>query len=390
MKIQLAAAAAFALGLTTGQSSVNPFLPFYGSGGTITATPAYPIVGENTHIQVTVGNNGDQPASTVQVKVSFNDWGVTFMGWQEIGTVVIPSIPAGGTATADFNYVFQNRTHTCLEALIVGADQNDDGNDDRGQINLEVINAGETFSYGVPVQNNGDVPLHLRLLGHCKDQDAAGTPGKGCREIAKEVVVAPGEEIVVPIELDLRGVPPGQQINFVLDAYDLGSVNPFAPANHNYIELRVVRETARHLKTKALGAVVAVEALTVNRSLRNQLDAVAGHIQRALDAKLWLDENHLRVKGGARVFAQEKAAMEKLLHLLKSSLPLALKASLNDAVLELTDADRILAQTANQDAGGNPEAAILIELGDQERLHGEYDEAIHAYAEAWSEVFDSE
>lgn len=66
-----------------------------------------------------------------------------------------PGLCAGLTATATFNYVFQNRTHTCLEALIVGADENTDPNDDRGQINLEVVNAGETFSYGVPIANNG-------------------------------------------------------------------------------------------------------------------------------------------------------------------------------------------------------------------------------------------
>jgi hypothetical protein len=95
------------------------------------------------------------------------------MGWQEISTVLIPSIPAGGTATAEADYVFQHRTHTCLEALIVGSDQNDDPNDDRGQINLEVINASETFSYAVPVRNDGNQPLQLLLLGHCKD--AAGT-----------------------------------------------------------------------------------------------------------------------------------------------------------------------------------------------------------------------
>jgi hypothetical protein len=122
--------------------------------------------------------------------------------------------------------------------------------------------------------------------------------------------------------------------------------------------------------------------------LRNQLDAAADDIQRALDAKFWLDANHLRVAGGARVFAQERVAVQKLLRLLESSLPLAHKTSLNDAVLALTDADRILAQTANQDAGGVPEAAALIADGDQDRLHGQYQQAIHAYAEAWSEVFE--
>lgn len=159
--------------------------PFYGSGGTITANPAYPMGGQNTHITVIVSNYGDQPATNVRLKISFNDWGVTFSGWQEISTVIIPSIPAGGTATAAADYVFQHRTHTCLEALIVGSDQNDDPNDDRGQINLEVINAGETFSYAVPVRNDGNQPLQFLVLGHCKD--AAGTVPHDCPKIEKIV-----------------------------------------------------------------------------------------------------------------------------------------------------------------------------------------------------------
>jgi hypothetical protein len=47
--------------------------PFYGSGGTITVNPAYPMVGQNTHITVIVSNYGDQPATNVRLKISFND-----------------------------------------------------------------------------------------------------------------------------------------------------------------------------------------------------------------------------------------------------------------------------------------------------------------------------
>ncbi len=377
-----------ALGAAHVRAAVNPYLPFYGSGGTITASPAYPIVGENAHIAVIVGNSGDQPATNVRLKISFNDWGVTFMGWQEITTVTIPSIPAGGTATATADYVFQHRTHTCLEALIVGSDQNDDPNDDRGQINLEVINAGETFSYGVPVRNDGNQPLQLLLLGRCKD--AAGTPKHDCPDVAKQVALQPGEELLVPIDLDLRAVPPGQAIDFVVDAFDLGAADPYAPANHNYIELHVVRQTARNLKTEALAALVAVRDQTTNRALRNRLDAVASQIGLALKSKLWLDDNRVRQRGGESVFAAEKAAVQQLLQLLRADLPLAAKVDLNAVVLRLTDADRILAETANQDAGGNAEAGTQIKKGDAQRIQGEYSEAISKYFEAWHEASETE
>lgn len=81
------------------------------------------------------------------MKLSYNDWGVTYQGWQEIDVVAIPSIPAGGTAEAEFDHVFENRAHTCLEALIVSADEDTGPNNDRCQINMEVIHAGESFGY---------------------------------------------------------------------------------------------------------------------------------------------------------------------------------------------------------------------------------------------------
>lgn len=62
----------YALCTVQAAASANPNLPFYGGSGTITANPAYPIVGESTQIRVVVGNSGDQPVLNVQVKASFN------------------------------------------------------------------------------------------------------------------------------------------------------------------------------------------------------------------------------------------------------------------------------------------------------------------------------
>ena len=59
---------------------------------------------------------------------------------------------------------------------------------------------------------------------------------------------------------------------------------------------------------------------------------------------------------------------------------------LNEAILLLTDADRILAETANQDAGGISEAGEQIQEGDDERIQGDYAEAIAKYFEAWHEA----
>lgn len=368
----------------SGQTDVNPTIPFYGSAGVITATPAYPIVGENTHIAVVVSNNGSQPASNVEVKISFNDWGVTFSGWQEIGTVLIPSIPAGGTATAEINHVFQNRTHTCLEAVIIGADNNDDVNDDRGQINLEVIHAGETFSYWVPIVNNENVPLDLLIAGHCQIGGGIGDlVPVHCKEELERVRLEPGEEILLPFELDLSQVLPGQEVNFVVDAYDLSAADPSAAQNRNHVHLRIIRETARTLKENAWIQLSGIPQQVADRALRSRIEQATRHVELALNHASWIDNNRLS-RSGAQVFAQEQAALQHLLQLLETDLPMVVKSALQKACLQLTDADRILAETANRAAAGI--AQRLIADGDAQRSAGNYAAAVNSYKLAWQEA----
>lgn len=365
-----------------GQTGANPNIPFYGGGGTITANPQYPIVGENTHIAVIVGNSGPQAATNVRVKISFNDWGVTYSGWQEIATITLASIPAGSTATAETDFVFQNRTHTCLEALIVGADTDDDPNDDRGQINLEVINAGETFSYGVPVVNNGNQPVDLLLIGQCRGKGVADGQGAKCKEEAQQVHLDPGEEVLVPVEVDLHGVAPGQEVVFQLDAYDVSlGADGFLPANHNYVEIHIVRQSARGLKKAALASLNAISLQVTANSLRNRINEAAKKVQHALENPLWVDADHVRKGGGAQIFADEQSALNQVLQLLGANLPATVKDALNQLALQLTDADRILAEAANDAAGGI--AQTLIDQGDAQRVAGDYASAVGSYKNAW-------
>lgn len=343
--------------------------------GTIVATPHYPIVGESTHIDVVVNNPGDVPASNVQVRISFNDWGVTFQGWQEIATVTIPSIPAGGSATAQTDFVFQNRAHTCLEAVIVGAVENTNPDDDRGQINLEVINSGETFTWNVPVVNNGDQPRNLLLVGGCKGRGAIGQ--EPCREEVKEVVIGPGEEILVPVVIDLHAVPVGQEVEYELNAYDLGAgPAAFLPQNRNHVLLRVVRESAHHLKTVARTKAAALAGTQTSKAQRNRLEELVKQLDKALNPDLWLDPNRVKRAGGASVFAQTQAALNHVQQLLASPLSRNDKIVLDGIARGLSDSDRILAQTVQGDAGE-------IQEGDEDRARGDYRGAVNAYKHAW-------
>ncbi len=371
----LAGLAAIALSAlpSVAHAQANPAIPFYGYGA-IVANPSFPIAGENAVITVTVGNPGSSAATNVQVKLSFNDWGVTFFGWQEIGTQTIASIPAGGTATATFNFVFQNRAHTCLEALIVGADENSDPNDDRGQINLEVIHAGETFSYGVPVVNNGDAPLDL--LVHVRDLDARddGTPGGELRDLHLE----PGEEAIIPIELDLSGFGDGSVRQILVDVFD-----PANPQTREHVLLAVVKTSAQLEKRFWLDELSALAPTLPRGSVANRYRNALKHLEAALNPRLWVDGNHVVRGAGVQVFAREgffDFAMTAIL----PELPRPVRLRVAEALRSLVDCDRILAQTAaNEMALLLPAVQKLMAEADEARRAGDYGRAIHLYQKVW-------
>jgi hypothetical protein len=363
-------------------ASANPNIPNYGWGA-ITATPSSPIVGESAHITVQVNNSGDTDVAGVQVKVSFNDWGVTFNGWQEIHTWTT-SIPAGQTVTLDTDHTFVSRTHTCLEALIispVGTDENTNPNDDRGQINLEVVNAGgDVFTYDVPVVNNGPGALDLAVQGHCVKQNPDGTvPGNPkddrCKGHADAMIhLEPGEEAVVPVQIDLAGMADGEMVEFMVEAFDLANLN-----NKNNVVLRIFKRTAQGLKKQALNDLNALIA-GQQGALKNQLSEVAKKLQKELDAARWVGPNALVKNGGAEVFALDADVVRKLLQLMNDVARIT-KPGMDNIVRSLVDSDRIIADQANHAAGGVARAEMRD--GDADREAGEYPDAIGGYKHAF-------
>ena len=249
-------------GLTlTALAGADPAFSFYGYKK-IVPDPNPAITNENTHITVTVTNRGDQPATNVRVKLSYNDWGVTFQGWQEIDEVTISSIPANnGTADAEFDYVFENRAQ-CLEALIVSADGNIDLNNDRGQINMEVVNAGDSFDYNVPIVNNGDEDIRVGVVvwvdGRCPHDNPAGTVNDRCRPV--EEVVPAGGEVFVPVHVEFPvDTPRDMPIEIEVLAFDFD--DPFNSATMNHVRFQVFYNTPRGLMEDCLAELDALPPL---------------------------------------------------------------------------------------------------------------------------------
>lgn len=365
------------------QTPANPLILNYG-WGQIVADPQYPIVGETTTISVTVNNDGDQAATNVQVKISFNDWGVTFNGWQQIGAIqTIPSIPGHGSATVSVTKTFQNRAHTCVEALIVGASVDSNPNDDRGQINLEVINAGETFGYNVPVGNQGQEAGQFGVNAEGHVADAAGQVRIVPVEVVPAVLdLAPGEFRNVKVAADLTGLPVGTQVLIKVEAVNLNTMMSSLEDRNNVIfEIQVT--TAMQLKSDVVAALRALRNDMPNRNLKNRVGAAIILVQNSQNPRFWNGNNRLKKRGGAAVFAQEAAAILTLETILKSNISLELKKRVDHAIRSICDADRMLAEGAIADANF-PTAAVNKRIdGDQHRQEGEYAHAVKAYAAAW-------
>jgi hypothetical protein len=218
--------------------------------------------------------------------------------------------------------------------------------------------------------------LDLLLVPQCFGADGTA-PGNHCQDLREMPLhLDPGEEFFFPVHLDL---PPGTDMVLRLDAYqDMDLVNPH---KHNYIDLHIRVATARELKGDALGTL-ADWAADASGGLRGKLNSAVRNLDNALADANWDedDENVLTEAGGPSVFAAELAAANTLLGLLDSGLTADETDLINEVVLQLVDADRILADTA---AAGDLAAAILIAQGDDQRLAGDYRGAMNTYKRAW-------
>jgi hypothetical protein len=111
-------------------------------------------------------------------------------------------------------------------------------------------------------------------------------------------------------------------------------------------------------------------------------------ITTSLDPVRWVDATHLSPTKGQEVFDHEKNAMQRLMDLLKgTSIP---DSSIQPMIDDLLNADRILAQTAIDDAiaaGGKPtkitDAQHEMGLAASDAAAGHYDHAIDHYKTAW-------
>ena len=125
-----------------------------------------------------------------------------------------------------------------------------------------------------------------------------------------------------------------------------------------------------------------------DKKIRKAVEKAIKHIDKSLEAKLWVDVNHL-TKKGKKVFDEEKKAVKKLTD--KKFIP-PFSVDALEAINFLLTADNNLAQVAINEVvcGGNSKCEKELQKANKEMAKAlvelsknKYDKAIDHYKKAW-------
>ena len=155
---------------------------------------------------------------------------------------------------------------------------------------------------------------------------------------------------------------------------------------------------ARDLKARA------IEDLANYTSESKRFEKAIKEIEKSLEAKLWGGPIYLYAEHGNQVFNHEKHAVKELMKVVKDEVTDAAEAAAIAAIADLVAADRILAETALEEARNTPvndpkkEAKVLKEIEKSENElakaqdeldEGRPDKAINQYRKAWKHAIQA-
>lgn len=156
-RLSVGGVALFAVAITgvVGQNG-NPGFPSYFA---ITPENTPGVQGVPTDIDAWTFNYGSDPVTDVKIELSHSGWGMGYAGWVPIGTTTF-DLAAGANYQHTFTHTFDFAAHACLQVVIVdpGSGGNTDTNDDRVQINWDVISADDAqeIDLYIPFGNGAD------------------------------------------------------------------------------------------------------------------------------------------------------------------------------------------------------------------------------------------
>ncbi|MBI5826027.1 MAG: ExeM/NucH family extracellular endonuclease [Chloroflexi bacterium] len=152
----------------------------------------------------------------------------------------------------------------------------------------------------------------------------------------------------------------------------------------------------RPAKQYVLDSMTVLRATVTNKKDAQRLDEAIKKLTRSLDPALWVDDNHVDSNHGHQVFGDEKDSVSKLNEILKDSNSSLSQDTIRNYISFMVNADRMLAQTAVNDAianSGDPKdiekAQENIAEGDAFLTAGKTESAIERYREAWKKAIQA-
>lgn len=191
------------------------------------------------------------------------------------------------------------------------------------------------------------------------------------------------------IDYDTSFKLPAQDAIYAPDAYRSSDHDPVIIG----LDLQI---SPRPAKQYTLDSMTALRATVTNEKDAQRLDEAIKKFTRSLDPTLWVDDNHVDAKHGHQVFSNEKDSVSKLNEILKDSSSSLSKDTIREYISFMVSADRMLAQTAVNDAianSGDPKdiekAQERIAEGDAFLTADNTESAIERYREAWKKAIQA-
>jgi hypothetical protein len=156
---------------------------------------------------------------------------------------------------------------------------------------------------------------------------------------------------------------------FTLSATD--NAGNTASVTHSYIVLSAAF-TPWMLKNDTMAELEDLK--TGDKKTDKKIDKAIKHIEKSLEAELWVDDTHLDPKHGHKVFDEEKKAVKDLMKLCKKET----SCPYDDVISNIVLADKLLAATAIYDA----ENAPVVNPANQDKVDKEIAKAEEEFAKA--------
>ena len=124
-----------------------------------------------------------------------------------------------------------------------------------------------------------------------------------------------------------------------------------------------------------------------DKKIDKEIDKIIKHIQRSLEDKkngsLWIDDWHIVVKHGKKVFHEEHTAVKHMQkEINKTDMPEELKVVYKEIINDLVEADKLLAKTAIEDAKNT----TVLDPKKQKKVDNEIAKAEEEFNKALEEI----